>query len=266
MTRILAAIVLGFFATVLRAAEPALLPKAGPGQADRRDSMRYELQILTAKPGKLDALHDWFRTHQADVLAKHGATNLAYLVPVGENPERKILCLYEYPSAAAVMTFSRAVKADPSWAPLDTSKDGSDRLVETVNATQCHPTVYSPLFEPSKSPEPRVFELRTYTCPTPEKLARLHKRFKSHTTKLFAKHGMENLVYLQPGDDERKLVYLLGHKSQEAAKASFAAFRSDPEWLAAKKASEAAAGGSLTNAENGVLSEFFVGTDYSPLK
>jgi hypothetical protein len=266
VTRILAAIVPGFFATVLCAAEPALLPKADPDHADHTDFTRYELQVLTAKPGKLDALHAWFRAHQADVLAKHGATNLAYLVPTGENPERKILCLYEYPSLAALMEFSRGVKADPLWAPLDTSKDGPDRLVETVKVMQCRPTAYSPLFEPSKSPEPRVFELRTYTCPSPEKLARLHERFKNHTTKLFAKHGMENLVYLQPSDDDRKLVYLLGHKSQEAAKASFAAFRSDPEWLAAKQASEEAAGGSLTNPEKGVVSEFLVPTDYSPLK
>jgi hypothetical protein len=267
MDRLLIAVItVVLFMIPASAAEPALLPKADPDQPNPADFTRYELQVITAKPGKLDALHNWFRAHQADVLAKHGATNLAYLVPAGENPERKILCLYEYPSLAALMQFSRAVKADPWWAPLDTSKDGPDRLVETVTVMQCRPTVYSPLFEPSRSPEPRVFELRTYTCPSPENLARLHERFKNHTTKLFAKHGMENLVYLQPSDDDRKLVYLLGHKSQDAAKASFAAFRSDPEWLAAKQASEEAAGGSLTNPEKGVVSEFLVPTDYSPLK
>jgi hypothetical protein len=87
--------------------------------------------------------------------------------------------------------------------------------------------------------------------------------------KLFEKHGMENLVYwrVTSGDDgERMLIYLLGHKSVEAAKDSFAAFRSDPEWLAAKKASEEAAGGSLTVPDKGVLSVFLVPTEYSPLK
>jgi hypothetical protein len=259
---------LALFMTTLFATEPALFTPADP-ETDPPNTLRYELQVITAKPGKLDQLHAWFRDHQADVLAKHGATNLAYLVPLGENHDGKILCLYEYPSLPAIMKFSRAVKADPLWAPLDTSKDGPDRLVEKIDIVQCRPTPYSPLFEPGKTPEPRVFELRTYKCPNPEKLAFLHERFRNFTTRLFAKHGMENVVYFQPldlEDSDRKLVYLLGHKSHDTAQKSFAGFRADPEWLKARQESEAAAGGSLTNAENGVVSEFFVGTEYSPLK
>jgi hypothetical protein len=102
----------------------------------------------------------------------------------------------------------------------------------------------------------------------------LHERFRRHTMKLFARHGMENLVYWHPlvwgprnpDTGSRRLVYLLGHKSRDAAKASFAAFRSDPEWLAAKQASEDRAGGSLTSVEGGVVSEFFIPTEYSPLR
>jgi hypothetical protein len=55
-------------------------------------------------------------------------------------------------------------------------------------------------------------------------------------------------------------------KSQEAAKESFAAFRKDPDWLTAKEASEKVAGGSLTNKQGGVVSEFLVATEYSPLR
>jgi hypothetical protein len=194
---------------------------------------------------------------------------MSYLVPVGANPENTILAVYKFPSLPAVVAFSRAVKADPLWRPLDTSSDAPDVLVEKVEIIGLTPTDYSPVFKPEKAIQPRVFELRTYTCPSPEKLAHLHERFRSHTVKLFAKHGMENLVYWQPRDIEdsdRKLIYLLGHKSQDAAKESFAAFRKDPDWLAAKEASEKAAGGSLTSPKNGVLSEFFVATEYSPLK
>jgi hypothetical protein len=269
MPRLPLTFVLGVFSPVLLAAEPALLPKADPNEPEQSDTLRYELQVVTAKPGKLSQLHAWFREHQTDVLAKHGAINLACLVPEGENPDGKILCLYEFPSLPAVLKFSREVKADPVWAPLDTSKDGPDRLVETVDIMQFRPTSYSPLFEPHQSPEPRVFELRTYTCPSPEKLALLHERFKNHTLGLFQKHGMENLVYLQPldlEDGDRKRVYLLGHESQAAAKESFANFRKDPDWIAAKEESEQKAGGSLTEKNGGVRSEFFVATEYSPLR
>jgi hypothetical protein len=87
--------------------------------------------------------------------------------------------------------------------------------------------------------------------------------------KLFSKHGMNNLVYWTPDEEpeaSRKLVYLLAHDSVDAAQKSFAAFRADPEWLAARKASEEQAGGSLTTQENGVVSEFLQATEYSPLR
>ena len=238
-------------------------------EPDNSDPADYELRIITAKPGKLDAVHDWFRAHQDDVLANHGATNLAYLVPVGENPDRKLVCLFKYPSTRAIMKFSRAVKADPLWKPLDTSHDGPDLLIEKMDITTLQETDFSPKFTPEKAIQPRVFELRTYTCPSPEKLFCLNSRFRDHTMGLFNKHGMENLVYWHPlscDNADRMLIYLLAHKSVDAAKESFAAFRKDPEWLAVREASEKQAGGSLTNAEKGVLSEFFVATEYSPMK
>ena len=91
-------------------------------------------------------------------------------------------------------------------------------------------------------PAALVYELRTYT--TEEgRLPALHARFKDHTIKLFEKHGMKNVLYFTTVDSDgksvdNKLVYLLAHKSQAAAKASFDAFRQDPEWIAARDASE----------------------------
>jgi hypothetical protein len=240
------------------------VPELGPPDA----KPFYDLQVITAKPGKLEQVHEWFRQHQQDVLAKHGATNLAYLVPVGENPENKLLCLHKFPSLPAMLEFSRALKADPLWAPLDTASKSPDVLAEKVQLMGFTTTDYSPEFTPEKALEPRVFELRTYTCPSHDHLALLHERFRSHTVKLFAKHGMQNLVYWQPQDledSDRKLVYLLAHESQAAAKKSFAAFGKDPDWIAAREASEKVAGGSLTE-KKGVVSEFFTATEYSPLR
>jgi hypothetical protein len=56
------------------AAELARFSPAAP----EPDTTRYELQVITAKPGKLDALHKWFAGHKSDVLAKHGATSIGY--------------------------------------------------------------------------------------------------------------------------------------------------------------------------------------------
>lgn len=247
-------------ANALIGAEPA---------APEPDHTIYELQIITAKPGKLATLQDWFKQHDQDVLAKHGAKTLAYLLPAGENPASKILCLYEYPSTQAMVQFSRKVKADPLWRPLDTSQPGPELLVENTETMTLRATDFSPEFKPTQASQPRVFELRTYTCPSPEKLAALNNRFRDHTMGLFAKYGMGNLVYWQPlgiEDGDRKLVYLLAHESRESAKESFSKFRADPNWLKAKAISEERAGGSLTEPKDGMLSEFFVGAEYSPLR
>ena len=110
--------------------------------------------------------------------------------------------------------------------------------------------------------------MRTYTT-TPGNLPILHERFRDHTLALFTKHGMTNLFYWQllPGQPaaDNTLVYMLAHPSEEAAKASFAAFRADPEWIAVKKASEEKGGGSLT-IPDGVKSVFLKATDYSPIR
>ena len=52
----------------------------------------------------------------------------------------------------------------------------------------------------------------------------------------------------------------------DAAKASFDGFRQDPNWTAARKASEEKAGGSLTVAKDGVKSVFLKATDYSAVR
>jgi hypothetical protein len=110
---------------------------------------------------------------------------------------------------------------------------------------------------------PRVYELRTYTAPA-GKLADLHARFRSHTLRLFQKHGMTNVIYLAPTDaplSENTLVYLLAHQSREAATASWDAFRNDPEWK--KVASESQLNGPIVTKVDSV---FLHATDYSPLK
>lgn len=109
----------------------------------------------------------------------------------------------------------------------------------------------------------RVYEIRTYTA-HPGKLEDLHRRFRDHTMRLFERHGMTNIAYWVPRDPERSsntLVYVLAYPSREFADSAWAAFRADPEWVAAKAASE----------ENGLLVErvesvFLDPTSYSPMK
>jgi hypothetical protein len=114
-----------------------------------------------------------------------------------------------------------------------------------------------------KKVENRVFELRVYHA-APGKMKALHARFRDHTCKLFKKHGMTIVGFWSPTDEkeaEKKLYYVLAYPSKEEADKSWKAFRADPDWLAAKAASEK--DGELVAK---VESVYMNPTDYSPLK
>ncbi len=232
------------------------------------DGRVYEMRVYYANPGKLDALHARFKNHTMKFFEKHGIANVGYFVPVGENKDEKLVYFLSYPSKDAADKSWKALFADEEVkkAFAETEKDG--RLVKKVVSKYLTPTEYSPALKVDAKGD-RVFELRTYTA-TKGNLPGLDARFKDHTLKLFEKHGMSNLIYwhliASDKNADTMLIYLLSHKSPEAAKASFDAFGLDADWLAARKASEEKAGGSLTEAKDGVVSEFLKPTDYSPWK
>ncbi len=88
-------------------------------------------------------------------------------------------------------------------------------------------------------PDSRLYEVRIY-YPTPGKYAEIVDRFRQYTTKLFEKHGMENIGYWTPTDTARKeLVYILAYPNREARDASWKAFGSDPDWKAVVAKTEA---------------------------
>jgi hypothetical protein len=231
------------------------------------DDRVFELRIYYAHPGKLDALHARFRDHTCKLFEKHGMTNVGYWVPL-ENPENKLVYVLAYPSREAAGKAWKAFLDDPVWkqAYNDSHKDGP--LVAKFESVFLRATDYSPAIQPAKGKGDRVFELRTYTS-TEGNLGHLNARFRDHTVKLFEKHGMTNIGYWTPTDQDKgadnTLIYFLAHASREAAKESFGAFGKDPDWQAARRASEDKAGGSLT-VKGGVKSEFMKATDYSPMK
>ena len=78
-----------------------------------------------------------------------------------------------------------------------------------------------------------VFELRVYH--THEgKLEPLLKRFRERETRIFERLGMRGVGYWTPTDEPlkgRTSIYLLAHRSREAATASWERFKVDPEWV-----------------------------------
>lgn len=225
----------------------------------------YEMRTYYASPGKLDALHARFRNHTMKLFEKHGIVNVGYWVPI-DNPDRKLIYILGYPDRDAARASWKAFAADPEWQKVVKASEADGKVVARFQSVFMKPTDYSPPVVKSTEPKARTFELRTYTA-TPGKLDDLNARFRDHTLKLFSKHGMTHFGYWTPVDKEKgaddTLIYILAHKSKEAADASFKGFRADPDWVAARKASEEKAGGSLTTKVDSV---FMKPTDYSPTK
>ncbi|MGC8742795.1 MAG: NIPSNAP family protein [Verrucomicrobiia bacterium] len=230
-------------------------------------SLLYEMRVYYAAEGKLDALNSRFRDHTCKLFEKHGMTNIGYWMPV-DNPERKLIYILAYPSKETRDKSWKAFMSDPEWQAVAKASEANGRLVEKVESLFLIPTDFSPEIKPTKSDKPRLFELRTYTA-APGKLEDLKARFKNHTVKLFEKHGMINFGYwtLLPGQkgSEETLIYMLIHKDRKSAEDSWNAFRTDPDWIAARKESEEKAGGPLT-IQGGVKSLYLMPTDYSPTK
>jgi hypothetical protein len=239
--------------------------------AAAKDTRVFEMRTYYAAEGKLDALNTRFRNHTLKLFAKHGMTNLGYWMPI-ENKDNRLIYVLAYDSNEAREKAWQNFIADPEWKQAKAASEANGPLVSKAESIFLEAADYSPEIKPAATGN-RVFELRVYTA-TKGNLDKLHARFREHTTKLFAKHGMTNVAYFRTvaktpsGKDqpqaENMLVYFLAHKSEEAGKASFTEFRKDPDWIAAKGASEK--DGSLTTMPDGVKSTYLNATDYSPTK
>ena len=222
----------------------------------------YELRTYTAHEGRLEALHQRFRDHTMALFARHGMVHVGYWVPRGDNPGRRLIYLLEHASRPAAAASWKGFLADPDWKAAFARSREQGPLVMKVESVFLAATDYSPPVQTGKTPAARLFELRTYQA-APGRMEALHARFRDHTLALFSRHGMTNLGYFETLDTPGTLVYLLAHRNRQAARESFAAFREDPDWQAARKASEEAAGGSLTTRVESLL---LVPVDYSPTR
>jgi hypothetical protein len=107
-----------------------------------------------------------------------------------------------------------------------------------------------------------IYELRTYLIPA-GRMPDILDRFATVTMRLFERHGIEVVGFwtvAQP-DSEPALVYLVRFADDSAQQRAWQAFRSDPEWVAARARTEA--GGPIVTQ---VITQNLVPTSFSPLQ
>jgi hypothetical protein len=225
----------------------------------------FELRTYTTNEGKLDDLNARFRDHTVALFKKHGIESVGYWVPTDEKRSKNTLIyVIKHESRDAAKASWQAFISDPKWkkAAAESQKDGKI-LAKSPESVYLKSTDYSPTWSNDESPGTNaVFELRTYKA-AEGKLAKLDARFRDHTIKLFARHGIQSVAYWHPTDEPASkdtLVYIIRHDSSAAAKKSWKAFGSDPDWK--KAASESGVGRLASRPE----SVYVTATDYSAIR
>jgi len=84
-----------------------------------------------------------------------------------------------------------------------------------------------------------IYELRVYRS-VPGRLPALLKRFETKTIGIWEKHGIRQAGFWTTmiGESSEQLSYLLAWESLAEREQKWAAFISDPEWLAVKDETE----------------------------
>jgi NIPSNAP len=229
----------------------------------------YELRIYTINPGKKDAMLKLFRERMLPLFKKHDIESIGYWLPVDQADQRLHFLLHYSSRKAREIAWKSAAFAILDEPDSYKARDSDGPfLAPSPECFFLQTTDFSPAIRTGDITHGGVFELRTYTTPA-GLLPNLDARFRDHTIALFARHGINSYAYFhrmadQP-DASVTLQYLVTHRSVEAATGAFADFGKDPEWIAAKKASEEKAGGSLT-VKDGVKRVFLAPVDFSPTK
>lgn len=208
--------------------------------AEAQQTRYYETRTYHSPEGKRPDLIKRFQDHTLKLFAKNGIENVAYFIPTDEK-NNTLTFILAYPDEESRDILWNKFASDPEWQKAYKASEANGPLVSKVDQVFMSdaPELTAEISKVS-SQESKIFELRTYHC-FPGKLDAINARFRDHTRELFEKHGMLNVIYwytVEKDGAQPKLVYLLAHKDEAAANASFAAFGSDPEWIKVRNASE----------------------------
>ncbi|RZS96445.1 NIPSNAP family protein [Cecembia calidifontis] len=205
-----------------------------------QDTRYFEMRIYTAHEGKRNDLIKRFQDHTLKLFEKNGIENVAYFIPTDEN-NNTLTFILAYPDQASRDILWNKFANDPEWQAAYKASEANGPLVAKVEQVfmQIAPELNPEIIRWQHQGK-RIFELRTYYM-YPGKTENINARFRDYTRELFQKHGMTNVMYwytVEKDGSQPKLVYLLAHKSEKAAKKSFDKFRKDPVWIMVRDKSE----------------------------
>ena len=231
-------------------------------RAPAREARLFELRTYHAADGKLEALHERFRSHTVRLLARHGIECVGFWIP-RDNGGNNLVVLHAYPSAAARTAAWERFAIDPEWRKLRVRTEADGKLVDQIDELILAPTDFCPAVAAAADGRKRCYELRIVRGENPAAVA---NRFRDHALPLFARHGLTHVGSWTPAGgkmaDGVALVSLICCDSHEAHEKAVRSFRDDPFWSTVSTASDAGWQGLQEGGDRIVLSA----TDYSPMR
>ncbi|MGV3486624.1 MAG: NIPSNAP family protein [Planctomycetaceae bacterium] len=242
-------------------------------EGDSKDAGKlYELRFYTTHPGKLPDLHARFRDHTMKLFEKHGMENVIYwtvkkgIKEDGGDVDNMLVYIIAHKDEAAKDASWKAFLNDPEWKAVAANSEKNGKiLAKPPRAILMRETDFSTGQQSvgdAASASSRLWELRQYND-GPERVPSTVDRFGSGEKELFTKNGMQT-VYFWTATDQSAFIYLLAHKDQAAADASWKGFMTDfRPFMEQYRASHP----DLPKGRgNGNEVRYLVPTDYSPLK
>ncbi|WP_291778173.1 NIPSNAP family protein [Cecembia sp.] len=231
--------------------------------ASAQDTRYYEMRTYTAHEEKRNELIKRFQDHTLKLFEKNGIENVAYFIPTDQK-NNTLTFILAYPDQASRDLLWNKFINDPEWQAAYKASEANGPLVANVNqvfmeiAQELNPEIIR-----WQNEGKRIFELRTYYM-HPGRVDAINARFRDYTRELFQKQGMTNVMYwytVEKDGGQPRLVYLLAHKNEKAAKKSFDKFREDPVWVMVRDKSEET--GPIVQK---VESEYLTPLPFSPMK
>ena len=218
----------------------------------------YEMRTYYCHKGKLEDLNSRFRDHTVKLFEKHGMENIAYWTH--NEKEDVLVYILAFPNLESKEKSWKDFREDPVWQKAYEASKINGSLVKEVDSVIMDQTDYSNVKNKLNESKNRIFSLRTYYT-NDGKLDDLNSRFRNHTTKLFPKHGIENIGYWIPQNQKGVLIYLVAFENEESIPNSWESFVEDPKWKEAK--SKSIENGMLVDK---IINENLTATDYSYIR
>jgi hypothetical protein len=215
----------------------AIFAGAAPVQAADRE--HYTLKSYTVEPAKLASLDDYLSKAYIPAVKRAGAG------PVGvfREPEAKgvvvVHVLTVLNSAGPAADFDAKLAAESGY--KDASKNFLSAAAADPAREQVETSVFAaiegmPKLEKPDTTKPRLLNLRIYESPTPEAHAKKVEMFNIGELAIFKRSGLTPVMFgsALSGPRMPNLTYLLVFPDDDARKAAWKKFGSDPEWQALK--------------------------------